>query len=127
VPVEAPPPPSALENLPAGHSMQTEALAAEYVPAAQLAQAEASMAPTASEYLPAVQSVQTEAPATAEYVPTLHLMQVSASEAPTLVEIEPALHLVHCTLPVTHQSAVKPSASLSCPDSKYTMSLSLDV
>ena len=117
MPVEAPPPPSALENLPAGHSMQTEALAAEYVPAAQLAQAKASVAPSAADNLPAAQSVQTEAPATPEYVPILHFMQ---SEAPAS-EYVPAAQLAHCTLPVTHQFPMKPVDVSAASDEKVTL------
>jgi hypothetical protein len=46
-----------------------EASAAEYLPASQSAQVEATLAPTASENLPAAQSVQTVEASAAEYLP----------------------------------------------------------
>ena len=89
--------------MPAAQMRQTEAPAAEYQPAAQLAQAEATLAPTAEEnlpagqgrhciasdaYVPAAQKVQTEAPL-AEYLPAAQLAQVEATLAPTADDHRP--------------------------------------
>ena len=62
--------PTAAENLPTIQLVQTvEAFAAEYLPAPQSAQVEATVAPTAAENLPAIQLVQTVEAAAAEYLP----------------------------------------------------------
>jgi hypothetical protein len=55
---------------------QVEAPAAEYLPAKQLMQVLATVAPTVVEYLPAAQFVQLGAPA-CEYDPAGHSLQVS--------------------------------------------------
>ena len=52
--------------------------ASEDLPASQMAQVEATVAPTAAENLPAVQLVQLEAPTAAEYVPAVQLVQAEA-------------------------------------------------
>jgi hypothetical protein len=67
-----------------------EAEAAEYLPAPQSAQVEATLAPTASENLPAVQLAQTVEASAAEYVPAPQSMHVAATEAPEVVEYVPA-------------------------------------
>ena len=60
-------------NLPSAQSVQTEAPAAEYLPAAQLVQT-SLVCSGKPKNLPATQSVQTEA-AAAEYVPATQLVQ----------------------------------------------------
>jgi hypothetical protein len=71
-----------------------EAAAAEYLPAPQSAQVEATLAPTASENLPAVQLVQTLEASAAEYLPAPQSAQVEATLAPTASENVPAVQLV---------------------------------
>ena len=66
--------------------MQTEAPAAEYVPAPQLVQT--GHAAGADRNLPAAQLMQTEAPA-AEFVPAMQLVQ---AVAPEVGEYVPAEH-----------------------------------
>ena len=61
--------------------MQTvEALAAAYLPATQVAQVEATVAPTTAENVPAPQSVQTVEPVAARYLPAA---QACAAAKPT--------------------------------------------
>ena len=67
--------PAAALYLPAAQLVQTEAPAAEYVPAPHSAQEEATLAPRAPENLPAVQLVQTDEPATPVYFPPSQLVQ----------------------------------------------------
>lgn len=95
--------------LPALHSVQTEALADEYLPAAQVRHAQVK---PLTEYLPAsqsshglpcenlpgVHSVQTEPPAT-EYLPYQQMLHWSRAVAPIVVEYEPALQSVQPKLP----------------------------
>jgi len=71
-----------------------EASAAEYLPASQSAQVEATLAPTASENLPAAQSVQTVEASAAEYLPAPQSAQVEATLAPTASENLPAAQSV---------------------------------
>ena len=93
---------------------QAEAPAAEELPAAQLAQVEATLAPSAEEdlpagqgmhciasdaYVPAAQSVQTEAPL-AEYLPAAQLAQVEATLAPTALENLPAAQSAQTEAPL---------------------------
>ena len=80
------------EYVPAGQSVQTEAPAAEYLPAAQLVQTSLVCA-VDPEYVPAGQSVQTEAPA-AEYLPAVQLLQSVAFVFPSEPEYVPAGQLL---------------------------------
>jgi len=75
-------------------SVQTEAPAAEYVPAGQLLQVEA---PEASENLPAVQLVQTVEALAAEYLPASHSSQ--AMLTPAVALYFPATQLVQAVAP----------------------------
>ena len=99
--------------MPAAQMSQTEAPAAEYLPAAQLAQVEATLAPTAKEDLPAAQLAQAEAPA-AEYVPAAQLAQVEAAVPENLPAVHPVhvaatLHAALKPVSVSEESALKPT------------------
>jgi len=78
-------------NLPSAQSVQTEAPAAEYLPAAQLVQT-SLVCNGEPKNLPATQSMQTEAPA-AEYLPAPQSAQVEDTLAPTASENLPAAQL----------------------------------
>jgi hypothetical protein len=87
-----------------------EASAAEYLPASQSAQVEATLAPTASENLPAAQSVQTVEASAAEYLPAPQSAQVEATLAPTASENLPAAQSVQTEAPANEYV---PAAQLS--------------
>ena len=92
-----------------------------YFPASQLAQVEATLAPTASENLPAVQSVHLEEPETGLYLPGAQLVQTveaSAAEyfpASQLVQTVEAVPAVY--LPAVHNEQVAADADVApvCP------------
>ena len=97
-------------------SVQTEAPAAEYVPAGQLLQVEA---PEASENLPAVQLVQTVEALAAEYLPASHSSQ--AMLTPAVALYFPATQLVQAVapevgeyVPAKHQRVLSLRESCTC-------------
>ena len=111
--------------MPATQLIQTEAPAAEYVPAghneqfaadADVApdcpyfpveqsvpeQVDEKLAPTTFEYVPAVQFVHTDwedAPAVGEYFPAMQSVQLDWEEEPSVGEYFPAMQSVHTEAP----------------------------
>jgi hypothetical protein len=73
--------PAVAEYLPAPQSAQVEATAAEYLPAPQSAQVEATLAPAAAENLPATQLVQAVDRTTWPYFPASQLVQAVEAAA----------------------------------------------
>ena len=101
---------------PAPHDVQLEKPSVAWnLPAVQLMQVLATVAPTVVEYVPAAQLVQVLAPAVKEYLPAVQLVQVAAAE-----EVDPSGPY----LPAAHkepeqvEGAVAPTAAEYLPASQ---------
>jgi hypothetical protein len=98
-----------------GQAAHAEApVAAEYVPAVQSLQKEATHALIYGQNLPAAQSVQTEAPLS-ENLPAAHQMHAVSAVAPVLVRYLPAPQFVHAAGPVVGLYHPALHASQSAP------------
>jgi hypothetical protein len=115
---------AALLYVPATQSVQTEAPATEYLPAKQLMQVLATVAPTVVEYSPAKQLMQvlaTVAPTVVEYLPAKQLMQVLATVAPTVVEYLPAAQFVQFGAPACEYDPAGHSLQVSLRTTAWRM------
>jgi hypothetical protein len=96
----------------------------EYLPAPQLAQVEAAVAPTAAENLPASQLVQPVEAMDAEYFPSSHFLQVEALQfaylpAPQSAQVDAAVAPEN--LPASHE--VQPVEAMDAEYSPVSQSM----